>query len=394
MHAPLTRLGTTTRWSDAALHQGTVHVVEVPATLPAPAAEQARQVLAQLEATLLHAGSSKERLLMVTVYLADMADRAAFNAVWDAWLVPGTAPVRACVQVGLAEPDYRVEIHAVAAPWAEKTALITGSTSGIGCAGAVALARRGWRVLVHARSRERGAPALEALQKRVPGARFDLVTGDLSDLRQVASLADQVEVLTPALDGLWYNAGLMTTRAQSSADGFELQWAVNHLAAFALVRRLLPRVEAAPQGRIVLTSSMAHHIGRVPTHPSFVAPSRYSGWQTYGDTKLANILLAHELARQTADTRISVHAFHPGYVRTSFGSNGQPGTGNDAHWLRWSQITPDAGASTGVFLLTDPAGAEGRPYWSSRKPRRGSPRITANNARRLWDLSEAALARQ
>ena len=112
---PITRIGTTIRWSDAVIHNGTVHVVEVPATLPAPAADQARQVLAQLEATLALAGTSKQRLLMCTIYLADMADRAAFNEVWDAWLVPGTAPVRACVQVGLAEPDYKVEIHAVAA---------------------------------------------------------------------------------------------------------------------------------------------------------------------------------------------------------------------------------------------------------------------------------------
>lgn len=77
--------------------------------------DQAREVLAQLEATLLRAGSAKSRLLMCTIYLADMADRAAFNQLWDPWLESGTAPVRACVQVGLAEPDYKLEIHAVAA---------------------------------------------------------------------------------------------------------------------------------------------------------------------------------------------------------------------------------------------------------------------------------------
>ena len=112
---PITRIGTTTRWSDAVVHAGVVHVVEVPATLPAPAADQARQVLQQLEATLALAGTTKERLVMCTIYLASMADRPAFNEVWDAWLTPGTAPVRACVQVGLAEPDYKVEIHAIAA---------------------------------------------------------------------------------------------------------------------------------------------------------------------------------------------------------------------------------------------------------------------------------------
>lgn len=111
----ITRVGTTKRWSDAVIHAGTVHVVEVPTTLPAAVADQAREVLDQLETTLAKVDTSKARLLMVTIYLANMADREAFNEVWDAWLIPGTAPVRACVQVGLAEPEYRVEIHAIAA---------------------------------------------------------------------------------------------------------------------------------------------------------------------------------------------------------------------------------------------------------------------------------------
>jgi enamine deaminase RidA (YjgF/YER057c/UK114 family) len=111
----ITRIGTTVRWSDAVVHAGVVHLVEVPATLSAPVADQTREVLAQVEATLAKAGTTKERLLMCTIYLADMADREAFNAVWDAWLVPGTAPVRACVQVALADPGYRLEIHAQAA---------------------------------------------------------------------------------------------------------------------------------------------------------------------------------------------------------------------------------------------------------------------------------------
>jgi len=115
MFHPITRLGTTTRWSDATVHRGVAYVVEVPARLPADAQDQVRQVLSQLEETLLRVGGSKEKMLMCTIYLADMADRETFNEVWDAWLVPGTAPVRACVQVGLADPAYKVEIQAVAA---------------------------------------------------------------------------------------------------------------------------------------------------------------------------------------------------------------------------------------------------------------------------------------
>lgn len=115
MNPNIQRYGTTVRWSDAVVHAGTAYAVEVAADLPADARNQSLQVLCQLEATLERAGSSKTDLLMCTVYLRDLADKPAFDEVWDAWLVPGTAPVRACVQAGLAHPDYRVEIQAVAA---------------------------------------------------------------------------------------------------------------------------------------------------------------------------------------------------------------------------------------------------------------------------------------
>jgi enamine deaminase RidA (YjgF/YER057c/UK114 family) len=115
MFKPITRFGTTARWSDATVHRGVAYVVEVPQTLPADARSQALEVLSQLEATLLKVGSAKDQLLMCTIYLADMADREVFNEVWDAWLVRGTAPVRACVQAGLTDPGYKLEIQAVAA---------------------------------------------------------------------------------------------------------------------------------------------------------------------------------------------------------------------------------------------------------------------------------------
>lgn len=115
MFLPIKRFGTTVRWSDAIVYHGVAYIVEVPSTLPADARAQSAEVLSQLEATLLKAGSAKDQLLMCTIYLADLGDRNVFNEVWDAWLVPGTAPVRACVQAGLANPDYKVEIQAIAA---------------------------------------------------------------------------------------------------------------------------------------------------------------------------------------------------------------------------------------------------------------------------------------
>jgi enamine deaminase RidA (YjgF/YER057c/UK114 family) len=110
------RHGTTARYSDIVVHNGTAWIVEVPATEGADAATQTREILDSLDSLLARAGSGRERLLMATIYLTDLADYDAMNAVWDAWLPAGTAPSRACVQVaGLARAGWRIEIAIVAA---------------------------------------------------------------------------------------------------------------------------------------------------------------------------------------------------------------------------------------------------------------------------------------
>jgi len=109
------RHGTTRRYSDVVAHGATVYLVEVPQTLSADIAVQTREVLGGVEKLLAQAGSDKTRLLQTTIYLRDMADYAAMNAVWDAWVPEGTAPVRACIQARLADPDMRVEMVVVAA---------------------------------------------------------------------------------------------------------------------------------------------------------------------------------------------------------------------------------------------------------------------------------------
>ena len=109
------RHGNTHRYSDSVVHNGTVYLVEVPSNLDADITAQTENLLASVERLLAQAGSDKSRLLMATIYLADMADYRAMNAVWDAWLPEGSAPARACVQARLANPEFRVEIVLTAA---------------------------------------------------------------------------------------------------------------------------------------------------------------------------------------------------------------------------------------------------------------------------------------
>ena len=109
------RHGTNRRYSDSVVHNGTVYLVEVAANLDGDITAQTENMLAGVERLLAQAGSDKTRLLMATIYLSDMADYDAMNAVWDAWVPAGCAPTRACVQARLAKPEYRVEIALTAA---------------------------------------------------------------------------------------------------------------------------------------------------------------------------------------------------------------------------------------------------------------------------------------
>lgn len=109
------RHGTTRRYSDSVVHNSTVYLVEVPSNLDDNITAQTSNLLSSIENLLAQAGSDKTRLLMVTIYLADMADYDAMNAVWDDWLPMGSAPTRACVQARLANPKFRVEMALTAA---------------------------------------------------------------------------------------------------------------------------------------------------------------------------------------------------------------------------------------------------------------------------------------
>ena len=109
------RHGSTRRYSDSVVHNGTVYLVEVPSNLDADITGQTENLLASIERLLAQAGSDKSCLLMATIYLADMADYDAMNAVWDAWVPAGQAPARACLQAKLANPEFKLEIVLTAA---------------------------------------------------------------------------------------------------------------------------------------------------------------------------------------------------------------------------------------------------------------------------------------
>src|SRR5262245_36486450 len=204
------------------------------------------------------------------------------------------------------------------------TMLVTGGTSGLGLATARALAREGATVVITGRSRERCEAA--AADARAAG----WLAADFGDLRQVAALADEFEQRYGRLDVLVNNAGAVFQRRRLTADGLELTFVVNHLAAFLLTTRLLDTLKASAPARIVNVTSVAHTVGHID-FDDLALENGFRPYRAYGRTKLANVMFTYELARRLEGTGVTANAIHPGLVHTSIGAKGGRLTG-----LGWS----------------------------------------------------------
>lgn len=268
---------------------------------------------------------------------------------------------------------------------AGKRIVITGATGGIGLAAAEALAARGAKVAIVARSEERAAEA----KRRVPGA--DLLLADLSSTKSVRALAADILARYPRLDALVNNAGGMYPDRRLSAEGHELTWAVNHLAPFLLTTLLLERLKQSAPARIVTTSSGAHTAVSGIGFDDLACEKGFSGWRRYSESKLANILFTKELAKRLEGTGVSASCYHPGAVATGFGRDSKL-VGFFFKWFKPFIRTPERGARTLVWLLEQPDGeALNGGYYMDEKAR--APSRAARDeaaARKLWEVSEAA----
>ena len=279
-----------------------------------------------------------------------------------------------------------------------KTYVVTGATSGIGLATAEALVQRGAGVIGIGRCEERCRQARHRLLSIDPDARVDYLMADLSLQCQVRGLRTAIEASLHTqtqsearLDGLVNNAGTFTYWLALTPEGFEMQWAVNHLAPFLLTHELLPLLIAAPQARIVTVSSGSHYGGRLDWD-DIQLRRNYNGLHAYENTKLANVLFTLEFNRLMGPQyTVKAFAADPGLVKTDIGLKGTPGI---VRWIwerrRAGGTKPQAPADGIVYLLSEPGLQEATDfYWMGAK---ASPvsRLAQDpeSARRLWAISE------
>jgi len=280
--------------------------------------------------------------------------------------------------------------------------VVTGANSGLGLEGTRTFARRGATVVMACRSTERGEDAAREIRGQGVDGGLDVRPCDLADLSSVASFAEGVDAEYGAVDVLCNNAGLMATPRGETADGFETQFGVNHLGHFALTGHLLDALHASDgEARVVTQASRMHERGEIDFE-DIHGETEYDRWDSYAQSKLANILFAYELQRRLDGTDLKSVACHPGWAATNLQARAGEGM---AGWLGAAAMgllnaLVAQSARQGVLSMVYAATASNVDGGSYVGPggfmnMRGTPEVQRSSdrsydrraAERLWELS-------
>ena len=197
-----------------------------------------------------------------------------------------------------------------------KTALITGSNSGLGYYTAKALAEKNCHVILSCRNLEKSIATKNKLQKLIPQAQLSTIEIEMSDFHKVSSKCDQISNEYENLDLLINNAGIMHPPKTLNSQGYEIQFAVNHLSHMLLTLKLIPLLEKIKNSRIVTVTSLAQFFGKVGWK-NLKAENYYNKQESYANSKLANIMFALELSEKLKEKHILSLAAHPGIAKTN-----------------------------------------------------------------------------
>jgi NAD(P)-dependent dehydrogenase (short-subunit alcohol dehydrogenase family) len=284
-----------------------------------------------------------------------------------------------------------------------RVAVVTGANGGLGLATALALAGAGATVVMAARDQEKAALAEGTILGHHPNADLEIVPLDLGDLSSVRTAADHILGSRERIDLLVNNAGLMAMPERTTADGFEMQFGVNHLGHYALTAHLLAPLLRADHARVVTVTSTAHHMGRAvdPDNPHL--HGRYKPWRAYGQAKLANFHFGLGLQRQFDGAGVTTTSLiaHPGLSNTDLQAKtvAEGGGGWSAPLFHSMSsaggMSPEHGARPQLRAATDPS-AKGGEFFGPRFISNG-PAVRLPILRRvgmdkaiatLWDVSE------
>jgi NAD(P)-dependent dehydrogenase (short-subunit alcohol dehydrogenase family) len=271
---------------------------------------------------------------------------------------------------------------------AGKVCLVTGATSGIGYETALGLARAGARVGLVGRGTAKVERAIREIRALVPGAALDAFVADLSAQAEIRRLAAEILARYPRLDVLVNNAGAIFDQRETTVDGIERTWALDHLGYVLLTLELLDRLKASAPARIVNVASAAHTRGRID-FDDLEGAGRYGAIKAYAQAKLGNVLFTAALARRLAGSGVTVNALHPGVINTGFARNTGGLLGFGWSLIRPFLRKPEDGAATSLHVATAPdlAGVSGRYFARSRPTPPSAYSQDREVQERVWDIS-------
>lgn len=278
------------------------------------------------------------------------------------------------------------------------TAVVTGSTNGIGVETTRTLAFRGVHVVMAVRNVEAGRNVRQKIVEHIPAAKIDVMELDLSSLASVEKFASDFKSSGLPLNILINNAGIMATPFQLSKDNIELQFATNHLGHFHLTNLLLDAMkktahESNREGRIVIVSSEAHRFAYSEgiRFDRISDESSYNRLQAYGQSKLANILHANELARRLKEeeVQITANSLHPGSITTNLLQHHRFINGFIHTLGKLVLKDVEQGAATSCYVALHPQveGVSGEYFMDSNITQPSSQAKDAELAKKLWDFS-------
>ncbi len=237
-------------------------------------------------------------------------------------------------------------------------ALVTGASGGLGAETARVLAERGASVTLTTRDQAKGLAVAESIRSSTGNDRIDVMPLALDVPESLRDFAHAFLAKHPSLTALVNNAGVMACPLARTKQGYEMQFATNHLGHFLLTCLLAPALRNAAPARVVSVSSRGHRFSPVVFEDIHYERRPYDKWQAYGQSKTANVLFAVELDRRLRAQGVRANALHPGAIVTELGRHLQP---EDIQELqsrapkgRMEWKTVPCGAATSVWAATAP----------------------------------------
>ncbi len=267
-----------------------------------------------------------------------------------------------------------------------KTVIVTGANSGMGKVTATELAKKGAHVVMVCRNKQLGEAAKAEIMSASNNKSIDLLIGDLSSQDSIRTLATEIKNKYPQIDVLVNNAGLAFSNYQTSVDGVEMTFAVNHIGYFLLTNLLLDNLKAAPNARIVNVASSTHAQAKM-NFDDIGHKQKYTLFGVYNQSKLCNVLFTYDLAKRLKGTNVTVNCLNPGPVKTNL-SRDMSAVFKFIGGLFF--LTPEKASETAVYLASSPEVEHVTGKYFTKKKAVESSKLSQDEAvqKKLWKLSE------